>query len=344
MASQPSATQVRSESNEQLRAQSTWAVVAGLALSVLLHGTLVAVMLIWGVWRSAPRDLGGAEAGFHKVGLYVKPDSGPRRDSPDSDDPQADNDARPDASRQTARAPDSPVPDVPPAPVLLPEAGPKVIGPGPAAPAFSPGSVDGPLKSIAIAKPLTGGPVTGRGEASFFGIKDDAMRVVYAVDCSGSMLRNSRMQFARASLVASLNRLEPPQQFQIIFYSDFPREMKIEGRGQGPLNPANDINKTLARQYVAAIRPDGGTDHLRALKQALRLEPDVLYFLTDAKEPQLTAGELDQVGRLNRGRTRIHCIEFGEGPNLSRDNFLERLARQNGGQYRYEDVTSSPGD
>ena len=54
----------------------------------------------------------------------------------------------------------------------------------------------------------------------------------------------------------------------------------------------------------------------------------------------LSAAELDQIHRANRGRTRIHAIEFGQGEALPQApmNFLQKLAVQSGGTYRYYDV------
>lgn len=65
-------------------------------------------------------------------------------------------------------------------------------------------------------------------------------------------------------------------------------------------------------------------------------------FLTDAGEPQLTASELEKLRQLNTG-TVINAVEFGIGPDPGGDNFLVRLARQNGGQHVYIDVTRLPG-
>jgi hypothetical protein len=74
---------------------------------------------------------------------------------------------------------------------------------------------------------------------------------------------------------------------------------------------------------------------------ALRLVPDVVFFLTDAAYPQLTNAELDEVRRSNAG-TVIHTIEFGAGPQMGGDNFLMKLARQNDGRHTYVDVTQLP--
>ncbi len=44
--------------------------------------------------------------------------------------------------------------------------------------------------------------------------------------------------------------------------------------------------------------------------------------------------------RLNDGRATMHAIEFGQGPKVGGDhNFIVQLAQQNGGEYRYVDVT-----
>ena len=90
---------------------------------------------------------------------------------------------------------------------------------------------------------------------------------------------------------------------------------------------------------AGGVQPDGGTDHMPALKKALRYQPDHLFFLTDADQPILSARELNEIKTLNAGRTKIHCVEFGKGSELSGDNFLKKLARDNGGTYRYRDVT-----
>lgn len=72
-----------------------------------------------------------------------------------------------------------------------------------------------------------------------------------------------------------------------------------------------------------------------ALRPALERKPDVIFFLTDA-DSTLTARELDEIRLLNKAKTRIYCVEFGKGPDLSGSrNFLKRLANQTHGGYKY---------
>ncbi len=173
---------------------------------------------------------------------------------------------------------------------------------------------------------------------AFFGTRDHGTRVVFVIDCSASMSNYNAMASAKAALVAALQSLSEEQQFQIVFYNREPRLFHPFLERKHAMFSATERNKSLARQYIAQSEPDLGTDHMPALKLALKLAPEVLYFLTDADEPQLSAGELAEITRLNQRHTRIHTIEFGKDSDLGLDNFLKKLARQNGGTYRYHDV------
>ena len=145
------------------------------------------------------------------------------------------------------------------------------------------------------------------------------------------------MQVAKTELMASLQNLDASQEFQVIFYNTRPRSMS-EFDPSGRIYTATSIHRTLARQFIATVQPDGGTNHMPALRMALSLEPDAIFFLTDADEA-MSAADLDEVARLNRGRSKIYSIEFGKGNELKHQNFLKRISEQNGGSYRYRDVT-----
>ena len=71
---------------------------------------------------------------------------------------------------------------------------------------------------------------------------------------------------------------------------------------------------------------------------AIRMQPDVIFFLTDADEPRLSAGQLDDIVRRAAGIT-INAIEFGFGPQQDANNFLVRLAQRTGGQHAYVDIS-----
>ena len=58
----------------------------------------------------------------------------------------------------------------------------------------------------------------------------------------------------------------------------------------------------------------------------------------DADEPRLSASQLDKIHRL-AGGISINTIEFGFSAKSGSTSFLAKLARQNGGEYVYVDIT-----
>jgi len=126
------------------------------------------------------------------------------------------------------------------------------------------------------------------------------------------------------------------RQFQIVFYNEQPRQFNPAGQS-GRLGFATDENKRLARRYIEGVTANGGTEHEAALKLAIRMGPDVIFWLTDADEPRLSPGQIDALSRAAVGVT-IHAIEFGPGQRRDKNSFLLRLAHATGGQYRYVNV------
>jgi hypothetical protein len=200
-----------------------------------------------------------------------------------------------------------------------------------------------PVKSAGGVRPAASGTVGGAPGAAFMGAQDHGSKVIFVIDASGSMTTKNSMQVAKAALVSSLQALDANQQFLVIFYDDKPTVLHLRDVHKPQLYAATEIHKTLAKQKIAGIQPGTGTQHVPALEMALKLRPDVIFFLTDGQEPPIYEGELVALKKLNNKTTRIHCIEFGVGPedsdSASMKNFLRRLSHQNDGTYRYYDVT-----
>jgi uncharacterized protein YegL len=107
--------------------------------------------------------------------------------------------------------------------------------------------------------------------------------------------------------------------------------------GNGLAVFATDRNKDLAERFLDKISAQGGTAHEAALRTALKLKPDVIFWLTDADDPKL---DDDQIAHLNNfaAGTVINTIEFGTGPQKEKENFLKKIAEANAGQHKYVDV------
>ena len=187
--------------------------------------------------------------------------------------------------------------------------------------------------------------IDGETDTYVFGVKGTGSKFVYVFDRSGSMdgFQSRPLAAAKSELVKSLASLEPIHQFQIIFYNERTSIFNPYRPSAPRLIFGDEQHKALAKQYVRSIAASGGTHHIEALKLALRMSPDVIFFLTDAADPRLTPDELDDIRRRNgRLGAAIHAIEFGAGTFNGRTNFLVKLAAQNGGQHTYVDVTQLP--
>ena len=179
----------------------------------------------------------------------------------------------------------------------------------------------------------------GKGRTSVFGVEGEGSKFAYVFDRSASMEGSGRspLSVAKAEMIASLDSLGPTHQFLVIFYNERPWVFNPTGQAR-KLAFANEQNKKQARRYIGSITAEGGTRHEEALVAAIRTQPDVIFFLTDADEPRMTARQLDEIHRM-AGGIAINTIEFGFGPKSGDGSFLAKLARQNGGQYVYVDVT-----
>jgi hypothetical protein len=185
-----------------------------------------------------------------------------------------------------------------------------------------------------------GGVGKGAGPGTeFFGARENAGSFAYVIDCSGSMAAHRSLENAKRELMSSLNQLPPDALFGVVFYN-LSATVFSDPAGRKGMMLATASNKNRVRAQLAAVAPDGGTDHMAALRAALRLQPEVIFFLTDAD--LMLSTDVDEI-LSERGRTRINCIEFGRGFALAGDGApLKRLATATGGRYRYIDVTEFP--
>jgi hypothetical protein len=177
----------------------------------------------------------------------------------------------------------------------------------------------------------------GRGigpGTEFFGVQERANSFAYVIDCSGSMSSRSALDHAKRELLASLDHLPPDAFFSVVFYN-LQATVFTDPSGQRNLMPATAANKARARSLVGQVSADGGTDHMLALRTALQLKPEVIFFLTDAD--LMTRADVDDIIR-QAGKTRIQAVEFGIGSSMFGSEPLQRLSSATGGTYRYVDV------
>ena len=208
-----------------------------------------------------------------------------------------------------------------------------VIGPG----ALEEGGVGNAVGATA-GPPGDTRAVGGKARTGIFGVQGEGYKFIYVFDRSESMGGSGRdlLGAAKSQLAASLESLEETHQFQIIFFNDHLLKFNPTG-DQQRLVWANEQNKRLAEKFLGSVTAAGSTHREIALKAAINLQLDIIFFLTDADGPMGPAA-MERITRAVGGVT-IHTIEFGVGSQVDTNNFLVRLARRTGGKHGYIDVT-----
>jgi hypothetical protein len=197
-----------------------------------------------------------------------------------------------------------------------------------------PQAVTGAPPVVTPPAPGGGGPPDGSGAGgppgtSFFQVASPARSVVYVLDRSGSMGPSGALERAKAELLTSLRRLPSGVQFQVLVYND--QEPQFLAAPECLVFAQPDVIERFARA-VSELRARGETDHFKALRRALFLAPDMIYFVTDGQD--LTPRDVTELTRQNSGRTTIHVIELVHRREPILDGPLVQLARNNRGTYR----------
>ena len=180
------------------------------------------------------------------------------------------------------------------------------------------------------------GPAGPSTSLSVFGTGQMAGRsFLFLLDRSTSMGSKGLgvVQVARKELTAAVEKLDSHNKFQILGYNNTTTPMKAPR-----LLNASRENKLEVPRFISNLTAFGPTNHNTGLISAISYQPDVIVLLTDGGSPGLNEQELKLIRNTAGGRTQIHCVQFGMGPQRVEDEFMGILAAQNGGTFRYVDV------
>lgn len=209
-----------------------------------------------------------------------------------------------------------------------------------AAPVFQTGDLRMPTSNPLEALAKSSGNSAAQGSVGFFGTRARGRTFAFVVDLSGSMngmieaeegalsqnrTRVSRREAAVEELSRALGQLSSWQHFYVIFYDDEPYPMFHPDPCREFL-AGTKANRERVLDWVATLPSGGGTRPQEALRMALQMRPDVVFFLTDGEIPDGTQGF---ARHHNGGDAVIHTIGIGK----ERDPVLEAVAFENHGQY-----------
>lgn len=161
--------------------------------------------------------------------------------------------------------------------------------------------------------------------------RDEAVpprEVTFIIDTSGSM-QGPSIEQARAALSMGIDRLKPFDRFNVIrFASDYTTLFSSP-------QSVTAASRTLAGNFVAALRADGGTEMRAPLESALSspANPELLQqiiFITDGSVGN--EAELIKLIHDRIGRKRLFTVGIGAAPNAY---FLEEAAAAGRGSYTF---------
>ena len=161
----------------------------------------------------------------------------------------------------------------------------------------------------------------------FVGMPGVANRIVFICDATGSMM--SQFDNLRIELRKAVEGLTPHQAMNVVFFQENapPPISKL-------LLPATPQNKQRIYDFVDKYTPKGPTDPIPAIKLALAMNPDLIFFLCDPSDfPDPKA-----VGDLFKGNLgkacKVNTISFLD-ENHAGEELLKHISADSGGKFKY---------
>jgi hypothetical protein len=183
------------------------------------------------------------------------------------------------------------------------------------------------------------GTGSGIGRAGVWNLKASGNTFAYVVDFSGSII--VAVDELKRELKRSIGKLTSTQLFAVyIFYSvgDESRDFRTEAFSPRLL-PATPDAKREFFAWIDRKQPRGRTEPLQAMKRALALDPDAVFFFSDG---MFADKVVEQIAKVNSAAgSQIHCLVFDELlladtsglPRLTDGaRRLKRIADENGGK------------
>lgn len=157
----------------------------------------------------------------------------------------------------------------------------------------------------------------------FFGTETAGDTIVFVIDNSTSMHEGGRLERAHGELTSTIARLEWPQKFHVIAFDRQTLELPW-----GPYVSAGSDKARKVGQWLRNLKQGDDTQPAQALRTAIGLKPDCVFFLTDGEFAQPST---ETIRGWNSGGVPVHVIDLRQGmPTAS----LRRIAADSGGTYR----------
>ncbi len=189
-------------------------------------------------------------------------------------------------------------------------------------------------------------------KSTFFGQGGNAHHIVFVIDRSGSMAFG-QFEWVRREMLRSISRLRTPQDFHVIMFA---HNQVIENTRK-ELVSATMKNKEGVADFLTGVVAEGTTTALPALKRAFEvldsandLPGKLIYLLSDGDFKGGSGGSRYKSGgrvlegnaavvrwladKNRHGEIQINTYLFGDDAPKAVE-VMKRIAKDNGGRYRY---------
>jgi hypothetical protein len=179
-------------------------------------------------------------------------------------------------------------------------------------------------------------------EIRFAGTSGTGKKIVFVLDSTNIMGSGAATpwSFACDELAFSFKDLNNTQQFQVLFFAEEPDFLQ-SAQGEIRWISSDPQNKKESFDFLKKHNPSGSGNAFAALKEALTLNPDAVFFLTTQKSTPLSEAETEALKTLLGTLPKtapIHTVEIGEGMENSGKSSFQKLADITKGQYRWVNV------
>ncbi|MCL2744977.1 MAG: hypothetical protein FWE67_14120 [Planctomycetaceae bacterium] len=184
-------------------------------------------------------------------------------------------------------------------------------------------------------------------EVRFIGTSGAGKRIAFVIDAAEIMGRDTDTRnktpwtFACDELAFSFKDLNDTQRFQVFFFSDKPDYLQ-SSQGEAQWLFATPQNKKESFDILKKHVPSSKGSAFTALKEALTLKPDAVFFLITQRSVPLSEAEIAALktlqGTFPKG-VPIHTVEIGAGAESGGKTSFQKLSEMTRGQYRWVDAT-----
>ena len=154
------------------------------------------------------------------------------------------------------------------------------------------------------------GSGSGIGKAQVWNLKATGNKFAYVVDFSGSII--VAVQELKRELKRSIGMLTSEQDFVVfIFYSVGDEASQFRTESFMPkMIPATPENKRKFFSWIDAKRPRGRTEPMQAVRRALALDPEAVFFFSDGMFDERVVSQISEENQ--KVRAQFHCLVFDE--------------------------------